>query len=355
MTVHTQTTPAEAPGGSPARSRGILAVAAPAPEGWELGGIQVSVQCPTPVIRDKCITLGEPDVAGRPTTAAFPAFLIEQGSGCSTLSGGDRSAQAREALSASTDYALGLTLLTGEANGGDAPSLSDADDLGEFSGVLAAVAALETAAAAGVAYVLHATPAAAVHLASAGLIDDLGRSPSGAAWIVSNGYIGDGELRIWATGRVWAGVSSIDVSEQVSRRTNNREAWAARSAIVGFNPCVNLSATFTPASTGGGGVDPETLERITTLETDVAGVQGDVTALQGDLAGKADVGHTHDAADVTSGALAAARIPSLSIGKTTGLQTALDGKVESVVAGDGVAVDAADPANPVVSVAPAAE
>lgn len=36
--------------------------------------------------------------------------------------------------------------------------------------------------------------------------------------------------------------------------------------------------------------------------------------------------HTHTAADIVSGVLAAARIPSLPISQTTGLQTALDGK-----------------------------
>lgn len=36
--------------------------------------------------------------------------------------------------------------------------------------------------------------------------------------------------------------------------------------------------------------------------------------------------HTHAAADVTSGTFAAARIPSLAISKTSGLQAALDAK-----------------------------
>lgn len=39
--------------------------------------------------------------------------------------------------------------------------------------------------------------------------------------------------------------------------------------------------------------------------------------------------HTHDASDVVSGVLADARIPSLAISKTTGLQTALDGKFQN--------------------------
>lgn len=246
--ANTLTTPAVVPSGPPARPRGIIAVASPAPEGWEQGGIQVNQLCPSPVIRDKCITL-TPDVPGRPEAAEFPSFMIEQGSECSTLSGGDRVAEAREALNDSTDYALGLTLMSGEAN--NAPSLSDAVAVGTgaFSDAVAAVAALEAEAAEvgkGQFYVLHAGPGAAAHLASAGMIDSDGRSPSGAQWIISAGYdSADGDdYRIWATGRVWAGVGAIDAYDDVNRPMNNREAWAVRSAIVGFNTCINLTTTF---------------------------------------------------------------------------------------------------------------
>lgn len=252
--VNALTTPADITVGSPARPRSILAVASPAPADWELGGIQTSVTCPSPVVRDKCITLAGGDTAGRPTVETFPAFMIEQGSGCSTLSGERRAQEARDALVASTDYALGVTLLTGEANG--APSLADATNLGDFAYAVDAVAVLEGAAARakGGDYVLHATPTAAVYLQAAGLIDDAGRSPSGAPWIVSTGYEpdeGDEPRQIWATGRVWAGVGPIDVHEAVQRRMNDREAWAVRSVIVGFNTCINLTATFSAADPEG--------------------------------------------------------------------------------------------------------
>lgn len=248
--AHTLTKPAELPGESPARVRGILAVAAPAPEGWEAGGIQVSRTCPSPVIRDKCISMV--DEPGRPTTAEFPAFMIEQGSTCSTLSLTDRQREAREALIASTDYALGVTLRTGEANDG-APALDDAEEVGDgayatAAGALAALLCAAAAAGSGAAYVLHATPAAAVHLDAAGLIDGEGRAVNGVPFIISDGYAcepDEAEARIWATGRVWAGVGAIDTYEAVERRMNDREAWASRSAIVGFNPCINLTATFT--------------------------------------------------------------------------------------------------------------
>lgn len=44
---------------------------------------------------------------------------------------------------------------------------------------------------------------------------------------------------------------------------------------------------------------------------------------------KADVSHTHAAADITSGTLAAARIPTLAISKVSGLQAALDSTVKT--------------------------
>lgn len=46
--------------------------------------------------------------------------------------------------------------------------------------------------------------------------------------------------------------------------------------------------------------------------------------------------HDHDADDITSGTLAAARIPSLSLGKVTGLQAALDGKADASALADAV-------------------
>lgn len=51
-----------------------------------------------------------------------------------------------------------------------------------------------------------------------------------------------------------------------------------------------------------------------------------IASLQGLLDGKADSGHKHAAADITSGTLDVARVPALAIGKITGLQDALDGK-----------------------------
>ena len=242
-----QTKPTDIPVGPPVRPRGILAGASPAPEGWESGGLSTNELCPTVSLEDQCITFEAENArsATRPTGVRWPAFTIEQSSGCSTLSYGDRSREAREALDSSTDYALGLALLSGAFNT-DAPSLADAASLGEFPNATAALARLEGAAARGgegQLHVIHATPSAAVYLANAGLIDESGRTPTGALLIVSAGYETVAlDLRLWATGRVWAAVGSITVREDVHRGMNNREAWATRSAVVGFNSCINYSA-----------------------------------------------------------------------------------------------------------------
>lgn len=60
----------------------------------------------------------------------------------------------------------------------------------------------------------------------------------------------------------------------------------------------------------------------------VDAAEATIASLQGLLDGKAESVHKHAAADVTSGTFAAARIPSLDISKVSGLQAALDGKVD---------------------------
>jgi len=68
----------------------------------------------------------------------------------------------------------------------------------------------------------------------------------------------------------------------------------------------------------------------------VDAAEATIASLQGLLDGKAESEHTHAAADITSGTLAAARIPALDISKVTGLQAALDGKADD---GDLTALD----------------
>ena len=68
---------------------------------------------------------------------------------------------------------------------------------------------------------------------------------------------------------------------------------------------------------------------IAEARTVVDAAQATIASLQGLLDGKADDGHKHAAADVTSGTFDAARIPALPQSKVTGLTAALDGKQDT--------------------------
>jgi hypothetical protein len=77
------------------------------------------------------------------------------------------------------------------------------------------------------------------------------KSPSFAPWVISPGYPVEGPttIRLWATGPVWASVDEPFVLNEIDRRTNDDAAYAQRSAIVAFDPCVNLYIDITvPAS-----------------------------------------------------------------------------------------------------------
>ena len=86
-------------------------------------------------------------------------------------------------------------------------------------------------------------------------------SPSGFTWIINPGYqaTDDGEITIWATGSVFAAVTDAETlintatgSAPVGWRTNSAAAYRQRLGMVAFDPCLNLSATFTvPLCTGG--------------------------------------------------------------------------------------------------------
>lgn len=78
---------------------------------------------------------------------------------------------------------------------------------------------------------------------------------------------------------------------------------------------------FTPKDwkDGAAGGTPITAAELNRVEQGVA----DATAA---AEGAAPAAHKHDASDIETGTFSTARIPSLSIGKTTGLQAALDDK-----------------------------
>lgn len=231
------------PAQSTPRQGGLLAAALPAPDGWERGLAIPFYGCGEPILRDKCVTAV--DVAHRAGVAEFPAFPIEQGSTCSTLSQLDHEEFALARLNATTEWALGRQLATDQVGTG-AASFLDSTDLGAASDVVAGIGCLEEEVAMtgfGSRYFLHASPRTAAALRDAGMMNNDGRSPSGARWIISPGYAGLEAGRVWATGPVWAGTSVPDVHAAVGHRTNDDEAFALRAGIVAFDPCVNISLT----------------------------------------------------------------------------------------------------------------
>lgn len=241
--AHTLTKAVDLPAQSTPGRGGLLSAALPAPEGWE-GGLAIPFYgCGEPILRDKCVT--SVDVPHRTSVAEFPSFPIEQGSTCSTLSQLDHEEFALARLNATTEWAMGRQLATDQVGLGG-PSFLDSTDLGVSEDVVAGIGCLEEEVAMtsfGSRYFLHASPRTAAALRAAKMIDNDGRSPSGARWIISPGYAGLDEGRVWATGAVWAATSVPDVHAAVSHRVNDDTAFALRAGIVAFDPCINLTLT----------------------------------------------------------------------------------------------------------------
>lgn len=244
MTLETIPTPVDLTGEVPSSPRGLLLNSQPAPEGWELGGITFLHTCPEVTVVPGCITLDAKTLTS-PEDVAFPVFLAEQSSGCAASAPGEREKEARNALLSATEYVLGRELLVGSASG--ALALSDATALTPGNTVAESVGALEEAAGIyGKRYVLHASPFAAALLTEKGLIDPgTGLSPAGARWVISPGYADNLSTIVYATGVVYVGVGAVDTYERVGHRINHKEAWAARTLLVGFDPCIHLSINIT--------------------------------------------------------------------------------------------------------------
>lgn len=234
------------------RDGGLLGMALSAPQGWDRGLSIPFYGCGEPVLQDRCATAN--DVPLRQGVAAFQAFGISQGASCSTLSRIDQPKHARGRLDSTTEWAVARQLAT-NVLGLDSPSFDDGDSLGTVANrdFTLAVATLEQAAADagfGSLWWLHAPIKAAAFLAREKQLKD-GMSPSGAPWVISPGYPVEGPttIRLWATGPVWAGVDEPLVLNEIERRVNEDTAYAQRSAIAAFDPCVNLFIDITvPAS-----------------------------------------------------------------------------------------------------------
>lgn len=235
-----------------ARPGGILASAMPAPTGWAQGLSIPFYGCGEPVLMDRCVTAE--DEPHRTAVAEFHPFGIRQSATCSSLSRLDQKKHAEGRLDSTTEWAVARQLAT-DGLGLDTPSFSDGVDLGTVADgdFVLALATLEQAAADagfGAQWWVHAPIKAASFLAKDKLMTDE-KTPTGAPLVVSPGYpVQDSTtIRLWATGPVWASVDEPFVINDLDRRNNSDEAFAQRSAIVAFDPCVNLYIDVTvPAS-----------------------------------------------------------------------------------------------------------
>lgn len=234
------------------RPGGILAAALPAPQGWMQGLSIPFYGCGEPELQDRCVTAN--DVPHRTSIAEFHPFGISQGATCSTLSRLDQKRHAEGRLDSTTEWAVARQLATDGLNL-DTPSFEDGVSLGTVADgdFVLAVATLEQAAADagfGAQWWLHGPIKAAAYLVRYHQMRD-DKSPSGAPWVISPGYPVEGPttIRLWATGPVWASVDEAFVINDIDRRGNEDTAYAQRSAIVAFDPCVNFHIDITvPAS-----------------------------------------------------------------------------------------------------------
>lgn len=231
---------------------GILASALPAPDGWMRGLSIPFYGCGEPVLQDRCVT--SDDEPHRTSIAEFYPYGIRQGATCSTLSRLDQKRHAEGRLDSTTEWAVARQLATdGLALG--TPSFADGVSLGTVANgdFVLAVATLEQAAADagfGAQWWLHAPIKAAAFLVDSDMLDG-NKTPSGARWVISPGYPVQGPttIRLWATGPVWVGVEDPFVFNDIDRRGNEDTAYAQRSALAAFDPCVNLYIDITiPAS-----------------------------------------------------------------------------------------------------------
>lgn len=237
-----------------ARSSGLLTVSLPAPQGWMQGLSIPFYGCGEPVLMDRCVTADDTAPLHKTTVGEFLPFGITQSATCSSLSRLDQKKHAEGRLDSTTEWAVARQLAT-DGVGLGTPSFEDGTGLGTVADgdFVLAVGTLEQAAADagfGTQWWLHAPVKAAAFLARYDLLNGKW-SPSGAPWIISVGYPvqGDTTIRLWATGSVWSAADDPFVLADLDRRSNTDEAYAQRSAIVAFDPCINFYIDVTvPAS-----------------------------------------------------------------------------------------------------------
>lgn len=230
---------------------GVLSRSLPAPAGWERGGLAIPFYgCGEPVLRDKCVSAE--DVPNRNAAVAeFPAVPIEQGVTCSTTGPDVLAQNALDRLTATSDWALSRQLQTDQADTG-APKLDDVNPIGPIAGAdfVAGLGCLEQLAADtgfGAVWVVHTTPRGMAYLAAQTLVTPDGFTPSGARVIVGTGYVNPDSthVRMWATGQVWASISTPEAIETLGYQTNDQDAWASTVGVAAFDPCLLVAVDVT--------------------------------------------------------------------------------------------------------------
>lgn len=229
---------------------GVLSGALPAPAGWERGGLVIPFYgCGEPVLRDKCISAE--DVPHRDSVAEFITFPIEQGATCSTTGQDLLDSHALDRFTATADWSLSRQLQTGQAGGGS-PNLDDATPIVTVAGAnfVAALSCLEQAAAdagSGALWTVHTTVRGMAYLFSQQLITADRFTAAGAKVIMGTGYenVNGTTVPLWATGQVWASISTPEAVGQVAYATNDQTSWARGLGIVAFDPCMLVQANVT--------------------------------------------------------------------------------------------------------------
>lgn len=285
------------------------------------------------------------DFTAHETTSTATAFTVFQSEKCGPIGRGlERSQEiARERLDLFEEILVerALWTLLGTATEGVGVYDIDTDSFGGLrNGVLEAVALIEADQAAiyGTPGVLHMPRALAV----AGIKEKALEARNGRLFtslgtqvVAGWGYAQEAQ-RIYWTPQLFAYSGEVSTfsntpGDLLDRRTNDLYGIAERQWLIGFEQCGDWDAqTLSPET--GGGLSPEDEARLATLE-EVSESQG------GEISG---LSSTVDGLVTSVGTL------STSVGE---IDTALDSKVESVVAGDGITVDDSDPLNPTVSLA----
>lgn len=253
---------------------GLLANAYPLPDGWEHGVSFRGTGCSEPQIVGPCAVTDRTETRPGDDNVFEPIF-ITQSAACSMLSKVGTVDMAANRLEATSEWALGRALATGLGSETNI-SFADADNIAHADydpttiglSVVNAVSCLEQAAADlgfGAEIMLHAPMRAASYLAEAGVMSESYYSAGGLPWIISPGYPVETEgdettITIWATGSVFAAVGDaylltdgVTGQRPFGWRTNTDAAFQQRIGLAAFDPCLNLSASFTvPACIPGG-------------------------------------------------------------------------------------------------------